>query len=107
MFPYFSGYIDKAHEKQKIVTVLTAISNLRKNAVSYMAVGEIAAVGNDLVFFLDNREIERIILPGPPVMKRGIYFNRFGIASGGDILIKFKRYYRIVIDDVSGKITVF
>lgn len=87
--------------------VLTAISELRKNAISFMAVGEIDASGYDLVFFLDNREFKRITLPEPPVVNRVIYFNRYGMASGGEILIKFKRYYKIVIEEASGKMTVF
>lgn len=107
VLPFFSNYIDKTKEKEKIVTVLTAVSNLRKNAISYMSVGEISASGHDLVFFLDNRENERIILPEPPVMNRIIYFNRYGMTSGGEIVIKFKRYYKIVIEEVSGKMSVF
>ena len=107
VLPYFSKYIDKTTEKQQLVTVITAVSDLRKNAISYMSVGEIAANGHDLVFFLDNREIKRISLPEPPVMNRDIYFNRYGMASGGEILIKFKRVYKIVIEEASGKLTVF
>jgi hypothetical protein len=107
VLPYFSKYIDKTTEKQQLVTVITAVSDLRKNAISYMSVGEIAANGHDLVFFLDNREIKRISLSEPPVMNRDIYFNRYGMASGGEILIKFKRVYKIVIEEASGKMTVF
>lgn len=87
--------------------MLTAVSELRKNAISYMSVGEIDAAGNDLVLFLDNREIKRITLPEPPVMNHVIYFNRYGMASGGEILIKLKRYYKIVIEEASGKMRVY
>ena len=104
VFPFFSGSIGKAGEKQKITRVLIAISDLRKKAITYMAVAEIDAVGYDLVFYLDNREINRLTLPEPPVMKEGIYFNRYGIATGGEINVTFEKYYTIVIEDVSGKI---
>ncbi|MDQ1354685.1 MAG: hypothetical protein QG657_4994 [Acidobacteriota bacterium] len=107
VLPYFSKYIDKTNEKQQLVTVLTAVSDLRKNAISYMAVGEIDTVGHDLVLFLDNREIKRITLPEPPIINHVIYFNRYGMASGGEILVKFKRLYKIEIEEASGKMTVF
>lgn len=107
VLPYFTKYIDKTNEKQKITTVLTSISDLRKNAISYMVVGEIDVSGNDLVFFLDNREIKRIILPEPPAMNHIIFFNRCGMTPGGEILIKFKRNYKIVINEMSGAMTVF
>jgi hypothetical protein len=71
-----------------------------------MAIGEIDTSGHDLIFSLDNREFKRITLPEPPVTNRVIYFNRFGMASGGQILIKFKKFYKIVIEEASGKITV-
>lgn len=72
-----------------------------------MAIAEIDVSGYDLVFFLDNREIKRMTLPEPPVINRIIYFNRYGMTAGGEILIKFKRYYKIVIEEGTGKMTVF
>lgn len=107
ILPYFTNYIDKTNEKQKITTVLTSISDLRKNAISYMAVGEIDISGNDLVFSLDNRQIKRIMLPEPPLINHIIYFNRYGMTPGGEILIKFKRDYKIVINEMSGEMTIF
>ena len=106
VFPFFSNTVDKTSEKQKVAAVITAIADLRKNAVSHMAVGEIEVQGRDLVFYLDNRETHRISLPAPPAMSRGIYFNRYGITSGGDIYITFKKRYKITIKEVTGKISV-
>lgn len=106
VFPYFSGSIDKASEKQKVVQIITAVSTLRKNAISFMAVAAIESYGYDLVFYLDNEETERITLPEPPLIDGTIYFNRYGIASGGEIIIKFNKTYRLVIEEVSGKISL-
>jgi hypothetical protein len=105
-FPYFSNVINKAGEKKKIVTILTAISDLKKKCLSYLEVGEITAEGNELVFFLDNKELRRIYLPQLQGISGNIYFNRYGITAGGEILIHFSRTYRIVIEEVSGKIRI-
>ena len=104
IIPYFSNSLDKADEKKKIVEVLTAISDLKKKSISHMKVGEIAAIGKNLVFFLDNREINRFYVPRLTMVKQGIYFNRYGITSGGEIFIEFNKVYKIVIEEVSGKI---
>lgn len=71
-----------------------------------MAVAAIEVYGHDLVFFLDNEETERITLPEPPQIDGTIYFNRYGIASGGEIIITFNKTYRLVIEEVSGKISL-
>lgn len=71
-----------------------------------MKLGEIAAEGSDLVFFLDNREINRIYLPQLTFFNKIIYFNRLGITTGGEIIIEFNKVYRIVIEEVSGKIYI-
>jgi hypothetical protein len=86
------------------VSVLTAISDLKKKCISYLAVGEIAAEGYDLVFFLDHREISRLFLPQLQGISGTIYFNRYGMTAGGEILIRFSKRYRIVIEEVSGRI---
>ena len=106
IFPYFSSVINKTGEKKKIVTILTAISDLKKKCISYLEIGEIAAEGNALVFFLDNKEIRRMVLPQLQGISGKIYFNRYGITAGGEILIKFSKRYRIVIEEVSGRIRV-
>ena len=98
--------INKTGEKKKIVTILTAISHLKKKCTSYLEVGEIAAEGNELVFFLDNREIRRMFLPQLQGISGKIYFNRYGITAGGEILIKFSKRYKIVIEEISGRIRV-
>lgn len=69
-----------------------------------MKVGEIEAEGDELVFFLDNREINRVYLPRLTLLNGSIYFNRCGITTGGEIIIKFNKVYKIVIEEVSGKI---
>ncbi|UCH94032.1 MAG: hypothetical protein JSV88_27715 [Candidatus Aminicenantes bacterium] len=86
--------------------VLTAISDLKRKCISYLNLGEIEAVGNDLVFFLDNREINRIYLPELEGLSGNIYFNRYGMTAGGEILIRFTRVYKIVVQEVSGRIWV-
>lgn len=106
MFPYFTASVDKADEKQQLVTVLTAISDVRKGAITHMVVGEIDADGRDLVFYLDGEEVNRIELPNPPRLSEGIFFNRYGIASGGEIIIEFRKRYHIVIEEVSGKLSL-
>ena len=104
IFPYFSNVVGKAQEKKQVVEILTAISDLKKKSISYMKVGEITTEGNDLVFFLDNREIDRVYLPHLTLLTGSIYFNRYGITTGGEIIIELNKVYKIVIEEVSGKI---
>ena len=106
IFPYFSNVINKTGEKKKIMTVLTAISDLRKKCISYLEEGEITAEGDDLVFSLDNREAWRIYLPQLQGISGNIYFNRYGITAGGEILIRFSKKYRVVIEAFSGRISL-
>jgi hypothetical protein len=106
IFPYFSNAINKTDEKKKIVTILTAISDLRRASISYLKVGEIAADGDQLVFFLDNREVDRLYIPHLTGITRDIYFNKYGITGGGEIIIQFSRVYKIVIEKISGRLYV-
>ena len=106
IFPYFSNAINKTGEKKKIVTILTAISDLKRKSISYLKVGEIAADGNDLVFFLDQREVDRLYIPQLIGITRDIYFNRYGITAGGEIAVQFSRVYKIVIEEISGRLHV-
>ena len=106
VFPYFSNAINKTDEKKKIVTILTAISDLRKKSISYLKVGEIAADGDHLVFFLDNLEVDRFYIPQLTGITKDIYFNRYGITAGGEITVQFSRIYKIVIEEISGRLSV-
>jgi hypothetical protein len=106
IFPYFSNAINKTDEKKKIVTILTAISDLRRESISYLKVGEIAVDGNQLVFFLDNREVNRLYIPQLTGITGDIYFNKYGITGGGEIIIQFSRVYKIVIEKISGRLHV-
>ncbi len=71
--------------------------------ISYLQVGEIAKEGDNLVFYLDHREIRRFKLPGLK-MDHPIYFNRKGLTEGGEILIRFRKTYKILFETISGKI---
>ena len=104
IFPYFSNAINKTDEKKKIVTILTAISDLKRKSISYLKVGEITADGNDLVFFLDNREVDRLYIPQLTGITKDIYFNKYGITAGGEIAVQFSRAYKIVIEEISGRL---
>lgn len=106
VFPYFSNAINKTDEKKKIVTILTAISDLKRKSVSYLKVGEITADGDYLVFFLDNLEVDRLYLPQLIGITKDIYFNRYGITAGGEIAFQFSRVYKIVIEEISGRLHV-
>lgn len=106
IFPYFSNAINKTDEKKKIVTILTAISDLKRESISYLKVGEIEADGDQLVFFLDNREVDRLYIPQLTGITRDIYFNKYGITAGGEITIQFSRVYKIVIERISGRLYV-
>jgi hypothetical protein len=88
------------------VTILTAISDLRRESISYLKVGEIAVDGNQLVFFLDNREVNRLYIPQLTGITGDIYFNKYGITGGGEIIIQFSRVYKIVIEKISGRLHV-
>lgn len=88
------------------MTILTAISDLKRKAISYLKVGEIEADGNDLVFFLDQREVDRLYIPQLIGITRDIYFNRYGITAGGEIVVRFSRVYKIVIEEISGRLHV-
>ena len=106
IFPYFSNAINKTDEKKEIVTILTAISNLRTKSISYLKVGEITADGDHLVFYLDNREVDRLYIPQLTGITKDIYFNRYGITAGGEITVQFSRIYKIVIEEISGRLHV-
>ncbi len=102
--PFFTGYVDKAEQKRQIVSILTAIKDIRKRAISYMVVGEISVEGRDLVFYLDNREFRRLPFVQRPYMQETIIYNRNGIASGGEIIVTLDKRYIIVVEPVSGKV---
>lgn len=106
IFPYFSNAINKTDEKKKIVTILTAISDLKRKSISYLKVGEITAEGDDLVFFLDHREVDRLYIPQLIGITKDIYFNRYGITAGGEITVQLSRVYRIVIEEITGRLHV-
>ncbi len=106
ILPYFSGAVGRTEEKKTIVNVITAVSRLKQQSISYMKVGEITAEGRDLVFYLDNLEINRLFLPQLTSFAHHIYFNRNGITRGGEIILKFGRIYKVSIAEVSGKISV-
>lgn len=89
-----------------MVSIVTSIGDLRKKSISYLTIGEISVEGNDLVFYLDNWETERITLPEPPVLSNIIYFNRNGISSGGEIIIDVGQKYNIIVAEVTGKISL-
>jgi hypothetical protein len=89
-----------------VVKLVTEISRLKQKAISYMKLGEIAEERRDLVFFLDHREINRIQVPELTGFTNSIIFNRHGITSGGVLVLKFNRTYRIVIEEISGNIHV-
>ncbi|MCP5048974.1 MAG: hypothetical protein GY940_17525 [bacterium] len=86
--------------------VITELSRLKQQAISYIKVGEVAVEGRDLVFYLDNQEVNRFYLPELVRFPTNIYFNRNGITRGGEMILKFSRMYKIVIEEVSGKIRV-
>lgn len=85
---------------------MTAVSDLRRQAVNRMAVGELEIQGRDLILFLDNREIRRFTLPHPPRSDGAVFFNRFGICSGGALRIRLSRVYLVRIAPISGKISL-
>lgn len=85
---------------------VTAISKLKQKAISYMKVGEIDVEGNHLVFYLDNKEIERLDLPEIRAFSGVITFNRNGLTGGGSVTLEFSRAYKIVVKEVTGKIYV-
>jgi len=106
IFPYFSDAVGKGDEKKIVTDVVNATAALKQQCISFMKVGEIATAGTDLVFYLDNVESQRIHLPQLIDFSNVIYFNRTGITRGGEIVLKFSRRYRIVIQPVSGRISV-
>ncbi len=83
---------------------MTAVAGMKQKAISYIKIGEIEREGSDLVFYLDNREIDRINLPGVRLPRGSIYFNRSGITAGGEIIVPFSRNYRIIVEEMSGKV---
>lgn len=98
--------LNKGEEKKTIMQLVTAISKLRQKSISYLKVGEISNEGNDLVFYLDNREINRFHLPQLIRFNHPILYNSNGITKGGEIIVKFNRSYRIIIQEISGRIEV-
>jgi len=106
IFPYFSNTLNKAKEKKEIVTILTAISELKRNCITYLQPGEIEAHDNYLVFYLDNKEIERIYLPELKLISENIYFNRYGMTEGGELIVEFSRRYAILIEEGTGRISL-
>lgn len=85
---------------------ITAISKLKQKTISYMKVGEIDMEGNDLVFYLDNEEIDRIRLPEIKAFPHVITFNRNGLTGGGYVTLEFSRVYKIVVREVTGHISI-
>jgi hypothetical protein len=106
IFPYFSRAVNRGGEKKIVMETVTAISKLKQQAISYMKVGEIDMEGNHLVFYLDNKEIERLYLPELKGFSNAVFFNRNGLTGGGEIVLKFSRPYKIVIREVTGHIHV-
>lgn len=88
------------------MTILTEISYLKRKSISYLKVGEIATDGDYLVFFLDNRELDRLYIPQLTGITKDIYFNKYGITAGGEITIQLSRAYKIVIEEISGRLYV-
>jgi hypothetical protein len=86
--------------------LVTEISGLKQKAISYMKIAEITAKAKHLVFYLDHREINRIYVPELKGFSNSIIFNRHGITGGGVLVLKYNRTYRIVIEEISGKIHV-
>ncbi len=71
-----------------------------------MKIGEISTSrdGHYLRFFLDHKEVKRfrledVSMPGGPV-----YFNSSGLTAGGEIFVRLEQDYKIVVEEVSGKI---
>lgn len=89
-----------------IMTILTAISDLKRSSISYLKVGEITAEGDYLVFFLDTREVDRLFIPQLTGITKDIYFNKYGMTAGGEIVVQFSRVYKIVIEEISGRLLV-
>lgn len=86
--------------------IITTISHLKNDSISYMQPGEISAEGNHLVFFLGHREMKRITMPKEWTLNQPVFFNRFGLSTGGEIRVTFKRPYRITITTISGNTRV-
>ena len=85
---------------------MTAISGLKRKCISYLQPGEIEAQGDYLVFYLDNKEIDRMYLPELKVISDNIYFNRYGMTAGGEMIVEFSRRYRIVIQEGTGRLSL-
>ncbi|MCP4217289.1 MAG: hypothetical protein GY765_21780, partial [bacterium] len=76
ILPYFSSSIDRTAEKKQIMSIVTAVADVKKKAFTNMKVGVISSNGRGLVFFLDNREIGRVPVPRVRMPDGDIFFNR-------------------------------
>jgi len=79
---------------------------LKRQCISYLQAGEIEAHGGYLVFYLDNKEVDRVYLPELKAISDNIYFNRYGMTAGGEMIVAFSRTYKIKIAEGSGRISL-
>jgi len=52
------------------------------------------------------KEIERIYLPELKLISENIYFNRYGMTEGGELIVEFSRRYAILIEEGTGRISL-
>lgn len=106
ILPGFSRSGEKAREQKTVMEIVSAAARLKHQTISFMEPGEISIDENDLVFYLGHREILRMDVPDQTTVIGPVYFNRYGITTGGEIILNMKRRYRIVIQEMNGIIRV-
>ncbi len=104
IFPFFSGIIDRTEEKREISYVLNSINDLKKKSFSYVQNGKISASKNQLIFSIGGKEIEKISLKGSVTLKKDICFNKNGLTEGGEIVLKLRHKYKVIVEKLWGKI---
>ena len=106
VIPLSIDALQRQKEKGRVLEMVTRISDLRKQAVSLLQVGELRADENDLVLRLDFHEVDRFTMDEPVKMEHPITFNRNGVSNGGEIRLRWSHPYTVVVEAGSGRISL-
>lgn len=97
-----------SRDKKRVMEMVQAVSDLRSTSIHQMKDSRVYARDNRLILDLSGREVRRFSFEEPETcsMTDDIRFNRYGLTTGGEILVGLSRQYRILVDGIQGRISL-